>query len=230
MRVAVRLEEIASRFPPGSPGAGLNRAHRLVPISSCAAPMPELHPAAPDESCIGHQASSSSGEGRYAVDAGRYRYALRSDSRPPTMGTIRRKYRACAHARSGPEVPTLQGRRLGRPGRITRAASPKHAPMSTTLRSAKPLTAPSTEASREREVQRVGPNQRAPRCAPWRACPRPCRRPRRAVPARPSTRHRSPVPHPRSTTRAPGSRCSSRPLDGATLRRARASSRRFTSS
>jgi hypothetical protein len=87
---AVAAKEIVFR-PGGDLQRRLDRAHRLVPMSNCAAPMPSctrrqrLNPA----SVI--RVSSSAGGGRYAVDAGRYRYAVRSDRRPPTSGTILRK-------------------------------------------------------------------------------------------------------------------------------------------
>ena len=150
-----------------------------------------------------------SGDGRYAVDAGRYRYALRSESSPPIMGTIRRKYSECAQRTSGLGGSDTSRKTARPPGRITRAASPKHAAMSTTLRSAKPLIAPSTDASAIGSCRASARTRGAEVCA-RASISAAMSTPTARSPARPRPLQRSPVPQPRSTTRAPGSRCSSR--------------------
>ena len=58
--------------------------------------------------------ASSAGDGRYAVDAGRYAYAPRSETRPPTNGTT---FRNQTRARRAPAVSRARRRRAARGGR-----------------------------------------------------------------------------------------------------------------
>ena len=63
--------------------------------------------------------TSSAADGRYAVDAGRYAYARRSETRPPTNGTTRRNQTPCTAA-SGAT------RRLGDVEQRDPSARPQH--------------------------------------------------------------------------------------------------------
>ena len=226
MPVAIPLEEVAlgrrgaaDRAPGGrrsSPGSDqqLRGAH------------PELHPAAAAEPGIGQQRRGArpGRAGTRSTRAGT-RYARRSESSPPTMRDDPPEVEGVQRgARSGSAVRTLQERRRGRrDGSLARPRGSTRA-MSTTLRSAKPLIAPSTDRVAQRQLQRVGADQRRRRVRSWRACPRPCRRRPRAA-----RRVRAPCTGRRSRTRdrrhARRGRAAARaPLDAATPHRARASS------
>ncbi len=77
--------------PPLGDLGNCGRGHRSVPVISCAAPRPRSARRTSVKPLSRTRASRSEGGGRYSVDAGRYAYAARSERRPPTKGTTRRK-------------------------------------------------------------------------------------------------------------------------------------------
>ena len=178
--------------------------HARVPVISCAAPGAER--AVRD---VGEPGAARPGRGAAAGAGG---------TRSTPGGTRTR----CAvgdepaderHDVAEPEAVHRAGgraRRLGHVEERDAAAGPQHARALGEHRREVDEVAqreaarePVERAVGERQPGRVGAHERGRRCGPRRACRPRSRRRSAGSPRRPSVRHRSPVPHARSSTRAP---------------------------
>ena len=153
---------------------------------------------------LGRRRQVGRGRGQIGVRAADRRRARRRTAR--RGGTTRRGWRAPAAS----SARRRRAARRGPPGRSTRAHSAKNGSSAAKLRSAKPDTTPSTEAVGNGR-RSASPRTRgaATRCVAQHAR-REVDADRAADPGSPSSRHRSPVPHARSRTSAPGASRSSR--------------------
>ena len=203
--------------PPGprwssrSPGIGdrlgaRDEARRAVGATrwSCARPGHQLRGAEPERArarrgrsrARPRPARARPASGRYAVDAGRYAYARRSETSPPTNGTTRRNQTPCSGAHLGRA-------RLGDVEQRDPPAGPQHARALGEERVERDEVAqreaaddPVDRRGRERQPERVAAHERARRRARPRAC-------------RPRSRRRSAVTR-ASRARGTGRRCRTR--------------------
>ena len=137
--------------------------------------------------------ASSDGDGRYAVDAGRYAYAPRSDTMPPTNGTTFLNHTPCRARTCGESGSATSSSARRPPGRTTRAHSAKNGSSAAKFREREAGHDPCDRRVREREPQRVAAHERGRNARRSRACRR-------------RSRHRR-VSDPASSARGRGRRC-----------------------
>ena len=118
-----------------------------------------------------HREQLGPAAGRYAVDAGRYAYARRSESRPPTNGTTWRNQKSCT-ARAGALVGSATSSSATRPrGRRTRAHSASTGREVDEVAQREPAREAVERAVGERQAQRRRRARAARRCARPRSMP-----------------------------------------------------------